>query len=136
MSELSCCQLRSFQVEQSNLQSVWPLSIIRWTCSMWRHDFGCPCDRGLCDRVNFVGRGFERRTKQYEFCIGPGFDSQARSPVAGQCDPWPVRNFVRWSEENKYIDQSVLDQTEFSLEYNSVDKWLLEQSLIEIKHVL
>ncbi len=45
-------------------------------------------------------------------------------------------NFVRRSEENKYLDQSVLDRTEFSLEYNSVDKWLLEQSLIEIKHVL
>jgi hypothetical protein len=31
-------------------------------------------------------------------------------------------NFVRWSEENKYLDQSVLDRTEFSLEYNSVEK--------------
>ena len=45
-------------------------------------------------------------------------------------------NFVWRSEENNYMDQSVLDRTEFSLKYYSVDKWLLEQSLFEIKHVL
>ena len=47
-------------------------------------------DRDLRDRVNLVGRGFEPRTEQYDFFIGPGFDSQARSPVSGQCDPWPM----------------------------------------------
>jgi hypothetical protein len=47
-------------------------------------------DHDLRDRVNLVGRGFEPWTKQYDFCIGPGFDSQARSPVSGQCDPWPM----------------------------------------------
>ena len=37
-------------------------------------------------------------------------------------------NFVWQNEENKYLDQSVLDRTEFSLEYNLVDKWLLGHS--------
>ena len=32
-------------------------------------------DRDLRDRVNLVGRGFEPRTEQYDFFIGPGFDS-------------------------------------------------------------
>ena len=33
------------------------------------------------------------------------------------------RNFVLRSEERKYFDQSVPDQTEFSLEFNSMDQW-------------
>ena len=45
-------------------------------------------------------------------------------------------NFVQWSEGNKHLDQIVPDWSELGLEYKSVDKWLLEQSLIEIKHVL
>jgi hypothetical protein len=35
----------------------------------------CPHDQGLCDCVNFVGRGFKPWTEQYNFFIGPGFDS-------------------------------------------------------------
>ena len=47
-------------------------------------------DRDLRDRFNLIGPGFEPRTKQYNIFIGPGFDSQARLPVSGQCDSWPM----------------------------------------------
>ena len=46
------------------------------------------CD--LRDRFNLVGPGFKPQTKQYNIFIGPGFDSQARLPVSGQCDSWPM----------------------------------------------
>ena len=36
---------------------------------MWRHDFGCPRDRGLRDCISFVGRGFKPRAKQYNFLL-------------------------------------------------------------------
>jgi len=45
-------------------------------------------------------------------------------------------NYLRCSEENKFMEQSVLNQDEFKLEYNSTDKWLLEQAFIEIKYIL
>ena len=37
-----------------------------------------------------VGPGFEPRPNSMIFFIGPGFNSQARSPVSGQCDSWPM----------------------------------------------
>jgi hypothetical protein len=49
----------------------------------------CFIDRNLRDRVNLVGRGFEPRTEQYNF-YWSWVRSQARSPVSGQCDPWPM----------------------------------------------
>ena len=36
----------------------------------------------------------------------------------------------------KDIDVCVLERDDFRLEYNSTDKWLLEQAVTEIKHVL
>ncbi len=43
--------------------------------------------------ANFIGPGFEPRTKQYDFFIGSGFNSQARSSVPGQYDPCPMSLF-------------------------------------------
>ena len=84
---------RDLQVERSSLRSVWLSSVGHFPrgsmilLSTWSCYF-VDCD--LRDRVNLIGPGFEPRTEQYEFFIGPGFDSQARSPVSGQCDPWPM----------------------------------------------
>ena len=47
-------------------------------------------DRDLRDHVILVGPRFEPRAKQYDLFIGPGFDSQARLPISGQCDSWPM----------------------------------------------
>jgi hypothetical protein len=44
--------------------------------------------------------------------------------------------FIRRSNENKFIANSQLARDEFSLENNSTDKWLLEQTLTEINHIL
>ncbi len=63
-------------------------------------------DRNLCDRVIsliaiyvimlfLVGPRFEPWPNSMIFFIGPGFDSQARLSVSGQCDSWPM------SESNK-----------------------------------
>ena len=63
------------------------------SCYFVDHDFrDCVdfVDHDLRDRVNFVGPGFEPRTKHRDIFIGPGFNSQARSPISGQCDPWPM----------------------------------------------
>ncbi len=46
------------------------------------------CD--LCDRVIFSWSRVRTPAKQCDFFIGPGFDSQARSPVSGQCDSLPM----------------------------------------------
>ena len=45
-------------------------------------------------------------------------------------------SFLTRSANNKYIDVCVLERDKFRLEYNSTDKWLLEQADTEIKHVL
>ena len=45
-------------------------------------------------------------------------------------------NFIRRSEYNKYLDQSLLERNLVGLEYNSMDKWLLEQAVTEINHIL
>ena len=90
--QISLDLFRDLQVAWSKSRSVWLLSIghvprggmillSTWSCYF--------IDRNLRDRVNLVGRGFEPRTKQYDIFIGPGFNSQPRSPISGQCDPWP-----------------------------------------------
>ena len=64
-----------------------------WSCSF--------ADRDLRDRVILsiaiyaivlflVGPGFEPRPNSTICFIGPGFDSQTRLPVSGQCDSWPM----------------------------------------------
>ena len=45
-------------------------------------------------------------------------------------------NFIGQRKLNKFLEQSQLDQSNFSLEYNSTDRWLLEQAQVEIKHIL
>jgi hypothetical protein len=78
------------QISSDLFRSVWPSSVVRQTCSTWWHDFAVHAivlfhwsrftrscyfiDRDLRDRDNLVGRGFELRTEQYDFLIGPGFD--------------------------------------------------------------
>ena len=45
----------------------------------------------MCAIVLFlIGLGFKPPAKQCDFFIGPGFNSQAGSPVLGQCDSWPM----------------------------------------------
>ncbi len=44
------------------------------------------CDCNLRDRVILPGPRFKPRAKQYNFFIGPGFNSLARLPVSEQCD--------------------------------------------------
>ena len=41
----------------------------------------------------FVGPEFNSLPLQCDFFIGPGFDSQARLPVVGQCVLWPMSMF-------------------------------------------
>ena len=45
-------------------------------------------------------------------------------------------NYFRRSNENGYLNQGVLNWESFRLEYNSTDKWLLQQATTEIKHIL
>ena len=52
-----------------------------------------------------VGPGFEPRPNSTIFFIGPGFNSQARLPVSGQCDSWPMsltptNGELGWWEKN------------------------------------
>jgi hypothetical protein len=81
------------QVEQSNFWSVWLSSVSHdphgSMILLFKRSYYFD-DRDLRDHVNLVGRGFQPRTNQYDFCIGPGFDTQARLPVSGQCDLWPM----------------------------------------------
>ena len=46
------------------------------------------------------------------------------------------RNNFKQSNENQYLNHSVLNWESFWFEYNSTDKWLLQQAMTEIKHVL
>ena len=88
--QISSDLFRELQVERSKFRSVWLSSVGHVPCGGMILLSTRLCyfvDSNLRDRVNLVGRGFEPRTKQYDFWIGPGFDSQARSPVSGQCDP-------------------------------------------------
>ena len=39
---------------------------------------------------DFAGPGFKPRTMQDLIFMGPGFNSQARMPVSGQVNPWPM----------------------------------------------
>ena len=91
--QISSGLFRHLQVERSNFWSVWPSSVghvPRGSMVLLSMRSCYFVDRDLRDHVNLVGRGFEPRAEQYDFCIYPGFDSQARSPVSGQCDPWPM----------------------------------------------
>ena len=45
-------------------------------------------------------------------------------------------NYFRRSNENGYLNHSVLNRESFQLEYNSTDKWLLQKATTEIKHIL
>ena len=58
------------------------------------------------------------------------FGSSEKENIVRDCD------FTRQIEENKYLKHSQLKQSEFNLEYNSIDKWLLEQAQVEIKHII
>ena len=45
----------------------------------------------MCAIVLFlIGPWFELPDQTVQFLIGPGFNSQARSTVSGQCDSWPM----------------------------------------------
>ncbi len=91
-------------LERSNFWSVWPSSgnlsnrinspIAIYAIVFFRRlRFTQLCyfvDRDLRDRVILVGRRFKPWAKQCNIFIGPGFDSQARLPVSGQCDSWPM----------------------------------------------
>jgi hypothetical protein len=45
----------------------------------------------MCAIVLFlIGPWFELPGQTVRFFIGPGFNSQARSTVSGQCDSWPM----------------------------------------------
>ncbi len=72
-------------LERLNFRLVWPLSV----------------DGDLRDCNNLpiaiyvivlflVGLRFKPRPNSMIFFIGPGFDSQARLSVLGQCDSWPM----------------------------------------------
>ncbi len=93
-------------LERSNFLSVWPSSVdgdlsdrINLPIAIMRSCYFV--DRDVRDRVVspiaiyvivlfLVGPGFEPWPNSRIFFIGPGFDIQARSPVSGQCDSWPM----------------------------------------------
>ena len=47
-------------------------------------------DRDVRDRVIFNWSVVRTPGQPVRVFIGPGFNSQARSPVSGQCDSWPM----------------------------------------------
>ena len=97
-----CGQVRSLKIPFSwTIEFLISLAVVCW----WRfkrscyfadcnlHDRVIFADRNLCDHVILAGPRFEPRAKQYNLFIGPGFNSQARSPVSGQCDSWPMSSW-------------------------------------------
>ena len=100
-------------LERSNFYSVWPSSVvgdlsdrINSPIAMLRSCYFA--DRDSRDRVIsliaiyvivlfLVGPGFEPRPNSTIIFIGPGFDSQARLPVSGQCDSWPMSSATFFS---------------------------------------
>ena len=49
------------------------------------------------------GPGFKPQPNSMIFFIGPGFDSQARLPVSGQCDSWPISKTENLKKYKNYL---------------------------------
>ena len=97
-----------------------PIYMIMLFCQL-RSTRSCDfVDRDLRDHVILVGPSFEPRAKQCNFFIDPGFDSQARLPVSGQCDSWPMS---LWGTVNGHKKYCLIKSTWMACELAFVFDW-------------